>query len=161
MQEVIRLANELPSHSDQLARMLRSILSSYLEACQSAYQTIVQPDVQDKAVISSSWVKDSDIQRLLKSLPNWLKLVKAQESLAKLNSQISMDESPEDVRNQNLRESDLLTGLFYGKTVLKHEIITDTAQMNQLAHLQESLVCNNNIPIKLQDLLIFTIIIFL
>lgn len=77
-------------------------------------------------------------QRLLKSLPNWLKLLKAKEGSKMINQ--SMDESPEDVRNQNLRESDLLTGLFYGKTVQRHEIITDTKQMNQLAHLQESLV---------------------
>lgn len=52
----------------------------------------------------------------------------------------SMDESPEDVRTQNLRESDLLTGIFNGKTVMKHEILSDVKQLEQLAHLQESLV---------------------
>lgn len=116
--------------------MLLSILSSYLDACRSSYQAIIQPSVDDKAVISSSWVRDTDIQRLLKSLPNWLKLVKAKES----KNNLSIDDSPEDVQNANLRESELLTGLFYGKTVLKHEIISDTKRMNQLAHLQESLV---------------------
>lgn len=136
-QEVVKLAADLPTHSDQLARMFYSILSSYAEACRAAYQAIVQPDAEDKAVISSSWIKDADIQRLLKSLPNWLKLLKAKA--AKKHNQ-SMDESPEDVRSQNLRESELLTGLFYGKTVQRNEIITDMKQINQLAHLHESLV---------------------
>lgn len=87
-------------------------------------------------VISATWVKDEDIERLLKSLPNWMKLQKAKEK--KLTE--SMDESPEDVRTQNLRESDLLTGIFNGKTVMKHEILSDVKQLEQLAHLQESLV---------------------
>ncbi len=69
-----------------------------------------------------------------------MKLQKAKEK--KLTE--SMDESPEDVRTQNLRESDLLTGIFNGKTVMKHEILSDVKQLEQLAHLQESLVRHEN-----------------
>jgi exocyst complex component 4 len=135
VQEIITLSKELPSHSDQLIKILESLLSSYIEACQNAYSGIVQPESEDKGVISATWIKDEDIQRLLKSLPNWLKLQKSKDK--KMTE--SMDESPEDVRSQNLRESDLLTGVFNGKTVQKHEILTDSKQIEQLAHLQESL----------------------
>lgn len=119
-----------------MARILQSTLLLYLEAFQNAYQGIVHSDPDDKGVISANWVKDADIQRLLKSLPSWLKFLKAKDN--KHNQ--SMDESPDDIRNQNLKESDLLMGLFYGKTVQRKEIITDAKQINQLAHLQESLV---------------------
>jgi exocyst complex component 4 len=51
----------------------------------------------------------------------------------------AFDESPEDLRAQSIRESDLLCGIFGGKLILPHEILSDVKQLEQLAHLQESL----------------------
>jgi exocyst complex component 4 len=34
----------------------------------------VQPDTEDKRIISAQWAKDEDISRFLKSLPNWRSL---------------------------------------------------------------------------------------
>lgn len=121
-----------------------------MDSCESAYTSIVQPAADSaennkRVIISATWVKDEDIQRLLKSLPNWLKLQKAKDNSNKKIKENSIDEinSPEDedMRTQNLRESDLLTGIFNGKTVQIHEILTDSRLFGQLAHFQESLVC--------------------
>lgn len=91
--------------------------------------------MDEKGKISATWVKDEDIERLLKSLPNWSKLQKG-----KLKKQDSMDESPEDLSSQSLRESELLSGIFNGKVVLANEIISDVKNLNRLAQLQESMV---------------------
>ena len=76
------------------------MLNAFKEACNSAYENIVEPignnsaysglanstssydyghgnsslGSTDKRVISANWAKDEDINRLLKSLPNWLSL---------------------------------------------------------------------------------------
>jgi len=129
---------------------LDSLLTSYVESCESAYSSIVQPgdssENNKRIIISATWIKDEDIQRLLKSLPNWMKLLKAKESSKKMKEN-SIDEinSPEDedTRTQNMRESDLLTGIFNGKTVQIHEILTEGKLFGQLAHFQESMVSIN------------------
>ena len=41
------------------------------EICLAAYRGVVQPDSEDKRIISAQWATDEDISRLLKSLPNW------------------------------------------------------------------------------------------
>jgi len=125
-----------------------------VEACTNAYTSLVIPESSssednqnNKGVISATWIRDEDIQRLLKSLPNWQKLSKAKEEKSKGSNNkgrgsaggVESPETPEEVRNQNLRESDLLSGIFNGKTVQKHEILSDPKQLRALAHLQESL----------------------
>ena len=129
------MSKDLPSHSEQLLRILEALLTTYKETCTQVYQNIVHPDVDEKGKISATWVKDEDIERLLKSLPNWSKLQKG-----KLKKQDSMDESPEDLSSQSLRESELLSGIFNGKVVLANEIISDVKNLNRLAQLQESMV---------------------
>ena len=133
---MISLSQDLPSHSDSLIRVLDALLTQYKETCHDAYVGIVQPDAEDKGVISATWVRDEDIERLLKSLPNWAKLQKRKD---KTPMEV-LEESPEDIRAQSLRESDLLCGIFGGKIILPHEILSDVKQLEQLAHLQESLV---------------------
>jgi exocyst complex component 4 len=132
--EVISLAKDLPSHCDQLVRILDAVLTSYKETCQGIYSTIVSPE--DKKLISATMVKDEDIERLLKSLPNWSKLQKRKD-YKRLGS---TDESPEEVSSQSVRESDLFFGLFGGKTVQLNDILLDLKLIEQLAHLQESMV---------------------
>ncbi|CAG7822682.1 unnamed protein product [Allacma fusca] len=135
IQEVISLSQDLPSHSDALIRVLDALLTQYKDTCHEAYVGIVQPDAEDKGVISATWVRDEDIERLLKSLPNWAKLQKRKDK----TPMETFDESPEDLRAQSIRESDLLCGIFGGKLILPHEILSDVKQLEQLAHLQESM----------------------
>lgn len=44
------------------------MLLRYSETCQAAYRGLVQPDSEDKRVISATWAKDEDIHRFLRSL---------------------------------------------------------------------------------------------
>jgi exocyst complex component 4 len=41
------------------------------EICLAAYRGVVQPESEDKRIISAQWAKDDDIARFLKALPNW------------------------------------------------------------------------------------------
>ena len=43
----------------------------FQEICLAAYRGVVQPESEDKRIISAQWATDEDISRLLKSLPNW------------------------------------------------------------------------------------------
>ena len=46
----------------------------YKEICLAAYRGLVQPESEDKRIISAQWAKDDDISRFLRSLPNWVGL---------------------------------------------------------------------------------------
>lgn len=85
----------------------------FRDTCQAAYRGIVQPHPEDRRICSAAWLKDEDINRFLKSLPNWLNL-KAQQELQNRNDRRRLrrehteEESPEDVRLRNLREAEIL-----------------------------------------------------
>lgn len=156
------LAKQLPSHSDQLIRILDPVLTAYKDICMDAYRSIVKPENTDgnsRGIISANWVRDEDIERLLKSLPNWIKLQKIENR----SRSISVDESPEDLRVQNTKESDLLFTIYGGKTIQANEIIGDLKCLEQLAHLHESLVNTNQLfmfLIKMFNLIILLILFF-
>lgn len=46
------------------------MLLRYSETCQAAYRGLVQPDSEDKRVISATWAKDEDIHRFLRLMEN-------------------------------------------------------------------------------------------
>lgn len=48
VQEVVPLSKDLPSHCEQLLRILESLLIQYKETCHNAYAGVVQPDTEDK-----------------------------------------------------------------------------------------------------------------
>lgn len=60
------LIQDLPSYSDELLKMVCSLLKTYRETCQAAYRGIVQPETEDKRIHSVTWLKDEDITRFLK-----------------------------------------------------------------------------------------------
>ena len=62
----------------------------------AAYRGVVQPESEDKRIISAQWAKDDDIARFLKALPNWQAVQEA--------SHESITESPQDVDSRNLKE---------------------------------------------------------
>lgn len=116
----------------------------FRDTCHAAYRGIVQPHPEDRRICSAAWLKDEDISRFLKSLPNWLSL-KAQQEVAKRDTRRTLrrshteDESPEDVRMRNLREAEILAGNLGEGGIAPHEIISDMNVLRGLATLQESL----------------------
>ncbi|KAG1676104.1 Exocyst complex component 4 [Nymphon striatum] len=52
--------------TDEFLELMCSVLRSYKETCLDAYRGIVQPESEDKRIISATWAKDEDISRLLK-----------------------------------------------------------------------------------------------
>lgn len=64
--ETKSLIQDLPNYSEELLRMVCSLLKTYRETCQAAYRGIVQPETEDKRIYSVAWLKDEDICRFLK-----------------------------------------------------------------------------------------------
>ncbi|XP_071448510.1 exocyst complex component 4 [Hetaerina americana] len=164
------LTHSLPTYAEHFLGMMCSVLRNYRETCHAAYRSIVQPDSEDKRVFSAAWLKDEDISRFLKSLPNWTDLqaqkalqqqmvkhghpVGSNEDAIKSGSRGPVDgvagriagqgrseeeESPEEVRQRNAREAEILAGNLGEGGINAHEIISDVNQLKVLAQLQESL----------------------
>ena len=60
-----------PPYSNHFLIIMCNMLMQYKDVCGAAYRGLVQPDAEDKRIISAQWAKDEDISRFLKSLPNW------------------------------------------------------------------------------------------
>lgn len=68
--ETKNLIRDLPNYSEDLLKMVCSLLKTYRETCQAAYRGIVQPETEDKRIYSVAWLKDEDICRFLKLVEN-------------------------------------------------------------------------------------------
>lgn len=136
VEELQNLMFALPMYADYFLNLICSMLQNYKETCQAAYRGIVQPESEDKRIISATWAKDEDISRFLRSLPNWMNLQHLKEN----SEGPDVEELPEEVRLRNKKESEILTGNLAGDTLIpQHEILSDTSQLRILAQLQESL----------------------
>lgn len=136
LQGLQELMRALPMYTDHFLSLACTILQNYKETSQVAYRGIVQPESEDKRIISATWAKDEDISRFLMSLPNWANL----QQLKEKRGGVDLEESPEEVRLRNKKESEILIGnLASGTLIPLHEILSDVAQLRVLAQLQESL----------------------
>ncbi|KAK7863550.1 hypothetical protein R5R35_011175 [Gryllus longicercus] len=137
------LMQALPMYAEHFLSIICNILRSYRETCQAAYRGIVQPDSEDKRICSAAWLKDEDISRFIKSLPNWTDLQKQKATHARRRllrrEETTEEESPEDIRQRNLREAEILASNLGEGGVSAHEILSDTSQLRGLAQLQESM----------------------
>ncbi|RWS26425.1 exocyst complex component 4-like protein [Leptotrombidium deliense] len=146
LQDLRNLMTCLPLYADDFLTLMYNIVSNYKDTCLAAYRGIVQPESEDKRVISATWAKDEDINRFLKSLPNWGILQRSKQCSKSRSgtiggtSSISFDESPEEIRLRNMRESEILTSNLTQDTLIPdHEILSDVNQLRVLAQLQESM----------------------
>lgn len=136
LQGLQELMQALPMYVDHFLSLSCTILQNYKETSQVAYRGIVQPESEDKRIISATWAKDEDISRFLMSLPNWANLQQLKEN----KGSVDVEESPEEVRLRNKKESEILIGnLASGTLIPQHEILSDVSQLRVLAQLQESL----------------------
>ncbi|XP_070541139.1 exocyst complex component 4-like isoform X2 [Ptychodera flava] len=132
--ELRELMKSLPAYADQFLAMICKVLQGYKDICHNAYRGIVQPEAEDKRIISATWAKDEDISRLLRSLPNWINL----QNHRKENAEIEV-ESVDEIRARNTKESELLIGNLGDKVIPKHEVLLDVNDLKSLANLHESL----------------------
>lgn len=83
IQELCDLMRSLPDHAEHFLNMISNLLQEYRTTCHSSYRSqfsdfilimlcnetfppgIVTSDAEDKRVISATWAKDEDINRLL------------------------------------------------------------------------------------------------
>lgn len=146
IQESKELMQNLPLYAEKILKDIHTILVDYRDTCLAAYRGIVQPHPEDRRICSATWLKDEDINRFLKSLPNWLNL-KAQQELQnrtdrrrhQLRREQTEEESPEDVRLRNLREAEILASNLGEGGINAQEIISDMSLLKRLAQLQESM----------------------
>ncbi|XP_063222641.1 exocyst complex component 4 [Bacillus rossius redtenbacheri] len=144
IQDLRQLMQALPAYAEHFLSIICSILRNYRETCQAAYRGIVQPDSEDKRVCSAAWLKDEDISRFIKSLPNWADL-QAHKAAAHRRrwplrrEETTEEESPEDVRQRNIKEAEILASNLGEGGVNAHEILSDVCQLKGLAQLQESM----------------------
>lgn len=101
----------------------------------------MQPETEDKRIYSVAWLKDEDISRFLKTLPNWLDLKTANAKMKqrRLKSEPSEEESPTQVQQRNVREAEMLTSNLGDCGISQQEILSDIGVLKELAILQESL----------------------
>merc|ERR1712227_654594 len=119
----------LPLYSHHFLTIMCNILMQYKEICGAAYKGLVQPDAEDKRIISAQWAKDEDISRFLKSLPNW----------SAINRDLQQEETAEEVEARNIKETDMLVQNLANSEIPSHEILSDAGQLRSLAQLHESL----------------------
>ncbi|XP_055903773.1 exocyst complex component 4 [Eupeodes corollae] len=143
--ETKNLIQDLPCFSEDLLKMVCSLLKTYRETCQAAYRSIVQPDSEDKRIYSVAWLKDEDISRFLKTLPNWTDL-KTSSNRAKHTKKLhrgqfdpSEEESPIQVQQRNVREAEMLTSNLGEGGITQQEILSDIGVLKELAIMQESM----------------------
>ncbi|ESN96349.1 hypothetical protein HELRODRAFT_186534 [Helobdella robusta] len=137
LQNTCTLMRDLPDYSSKFMNLICKSLQEYLNVCQASYKECINPELEEKKVMSALWMKDDDISRFLRSLPNFLDLKKVSVSDEE-QTQIS----DEDLRAMNAKESTVLTNnLLTGNesNVLFNEIISDTAILRTLGNLCESM----------------------
>jgi len=116
----------LPLYSHHFLTIMCNVLMQYKEICGAAYRGLVQPDAEDKRIISAQWAKDEDISRFLKSLPNW-------------GTVGGKEETSEEVETRNTKETNMLMQNLGSSDIPAHEILSDPGQLRSLAQLHESL----------------------
>lgn len=132
----------LPQFSQHFLGEACNMLVQYIETCQAAYRGVVQPESEDKRVISATWAKDEDINRFLRSLPSWtaLQTVRARRNATGNTDGETYEDSPEEIKQRSAKETEILTGNLGDTFIPPQEILADPAQLRILALLQESLV---------------------
>ena len=126
--ELGEMMGTLPLYSHHFLTIMCNILMQYKEICGAAYRGLVQPEAEDKRIISAQWAKDEDISRFLKSLPNWNAV-----------EQEGTEETAEEVGQRNTKETEMLVQNLGSSDIPVHEILSDPGQLRSLAQLQESL----------------------
>ena len=158
-----QLMHKLPLNCEDILLMINELLNDYKENCLTIYKMIVEKE-EEKKIISANWVKDEDINRCLKSLPNWVNLSKYYNTNGQLylssasQSRMSnlsfdkQDESPEDVHLRNKRETELLiSNITQDSLITSNEVLNEVEQLKNLAQLQEAMEYLGFECIKLAD----------
>ena len=159
-----QLMHKLPLNCEEILVMINDLLNGYKENCMTIYKMIVEKE-EEKKIISANWVKDEDINRCLKGLPNWANLSNyfSNNGQLYLNSSINQsrmsslsidkpDESPEDVHSRNKRETELLiTNITQDSLIPGNEVLNEVEQLKNLAQLQEAMEFIGFECIKLAD----------
>ncbi|CRK99367.1 CLUMA_CG012653, isoform A [Clunio marinus] len=133
--ETRNLIEDLPLYHDDLLKMVCALLKTYRETCQAAYRGIVQPETEDKRIYSVAWLKDEDISRFLKTLPNYLdlKTANAKSRQRKLKNEISEEDSPTQIQQRNVREAEMLTMIIKDGMI---KVLTNLAlEFDELANI--------------------------
>jgi exocyst complex component 4 len=123
----------LPLYSHHFLTIMCNVLMQYKEICGAAYRGLVQPDAEDKRIISAQWAKDEDISRFLKALPNWSTVTREERGGE------PEEETAEEVEQRNTKETEMLVQNLGSSDIPGHEILSDPAQLRSLAQLHESL----------------------
>lgn len=143
IQDLRELMLALPAYAEHFLSIICNILHNYRETCQAAYRGIVQPDSEDKRICSAAWLKDEDISRFIKSLPNWTDLQAQKVTYHRRRplrrEETTEEESPEDIRQRNMKEAEILASNLGEGGINTHEILSDVGQLKGLAQLQESM----------------------
>ena len=130
MTELEEIKSTLPLYSHQFLTIMCDILLEYKKICGAAFRGLVQPEAEDKRIISAPWAKDEDISRFLKSLPNWSPVERENQSV---------EETAEEIDQRNAKETEMLVQNLGNSDIPSHEILSDPAQLRSLSPLQESL----------------------
>ena len=68
LDELIEMMTTLPLYGHHFLTIMCNVLMQYKEICGAAYRGLVQPDAEDKRIISAQWAKV--LETLLKNPPS-------------------------------------------------------------------------------------------
>lgn len=153
IRDLCALMYRLPLYCDDFLTMINELLIGYKENCSTIYKLIVERE-DEKRITSAIWAKDEDISRFLKILPNWNRFIHLRNeklsssrrrntreaSRASSMSFDKTDESPEEIRLRNIKESAILISNITQDTLIPlNEILSEVIQLKNLAQFHESL----------------------
>lgn len=153
IRDLCQLMYKLPIYCDDFLTMINELLISYKENCLTIYKLIIERE-DEKRIISAIWAKDEDISRFLKILPNWNRFIHLRNEKLSSNRRRNVressrtssmsfdktDESPEEIRLRNIKESAILISNITQDTLIPlNEILSEVTQLKNLAQFHESL----------------------
>jgi hypothetical protein len=136
-EELCALVKCLPPYADDFCQAIVDLLFKHRESCYKLFISIVEKsDTSGVSIYSNEWVKDSDINRHLRSMPafdTFIRMAKQQYS------NDNEDENVEDIRFRQTKETETLLINFSQSEMNLDDICTNYKYIKVLATIHESL----------------------
>ncbi|CAK8690303.1 unnamed protein product [Clavelina lepadiformis] len=121
------LTCSLDSYHDHFLTMACSLLQEYKEMSIQSYRGVVQPESEDQQIVSASWVRDADVNDMLRNLDNW-KVAYG----GKAQNLHSVDDN-------FTQEARFFLEKFGDESLGKNSLVEDHSDLKAIASLHESL----------------------
>jgi hypothetical protein len=138
-EELCALVKCLPPYADDFCQAIINLLFKHREASNKLFLKIVErDDAPGTSIYSNEWVKDSDINRHLRTMPAFDAFIRMakQQHLSKNDNQ---DDNADNIRFRQTKETETLLINFSQNEMNLDDICTNYKHVKLLANIHESL----------------------